>query len=53
MAIIRKFMAANMHGVEITDEEKLYGQLDLGQCEGKKIYGVVDENGSHLEFGEG
>ena len=52
MAIIRKFMAANMHGVEIADEEKLSGQIDLGQCEGKKIYGVVDENGSHLEFGE-
>ena len=37
MAIIRKFMAANMHGVEITDEELLYGQIDLGKCEAPTI----------------
>ncbi|MCR1901778.1 MerR family transcriptional regulator [Ligilactobacillus apodemi] len=49
MKIVHRFLRSAMQGVEITDLEHLYGKVDLGDCNGKRVYGVVDEQGTHLE----
>lgn len=54
--IARKLLRNAFDDIEVTDEEKGYGEIRMGEIEvGDKkaeVIGIVDENGSHFELKE-
>ena len=54
--IARKLLRNAFDDIEVTDEEKGYGEIRMGKIEvGNKkaeVIGIVDENGSHFELKE-
>ena len=54
--IARKLLRNAFDDIEVTDEEKGYGEIRMGEMEvGDKkaeVIGIVDENGSHFELRE-
>lgn len=54
--IARKLLRNAFDDIEVTDEEKGYGEIRMGEMEvGDKkaeVIGIVDENGSHFELKE-
>lgn len=54
--IARKLLRNAFDDIEVTDEEKGYGEIRMGEIEvGNKkaeVIGIVDENGSHFELKE-
>ena len=54
--IARKLLRNAFDDIEVTDEEKVYGEIRIGEMEvGNKkaeVIGIVDENGSHFELKE-
>lgn len=54
--IARKLLRSAFDDIEVTDEEKGYGEIRMGEIEvGDKkaeVIGIVDENGSHFELKE-
>lgn len=54
--IVRKLLRNAFDDIEVTDEEKGYGEIRMGEMEvGDKkaeVIGIVDENGSHFELKE-
>lgn len=54
--IARKLLRNAFDDIEVTDEEKGYGEIRIGEMEvGNKkaeVIGIVDENGSHFELKE-
>lgn len=51
----RKLLHDAFDDVEITDEEKAYGKIKMGEVvlgdKKAEVIGIVDENGSHFELG--
>lgn len=55
ISLIRKFEHETITDVKISDVEKLWGQIDYGYLDAeqtKKVVGVIDANGAHLEIRE-
>lgn len=52
----RKLLHDAFDDVEITDEEKAYGKIRMGEVvlgdKNAEVIGIVDENGSHFELEE-
>jgi DNA-binding transcriptional MerR regulator len=52
--IARKLLRSAFDDIEVTDEEKGYGKIKMGEMEvGDKraeVFGIVDKNGSHFEL---
>ncbi|KRL62546.1 MerR family transcriptional regulator [Lactobacillus psittaci] len=51
--VLSKFLFNQSNNLEVTvtDEEHLYGEIDLGvKCEGKELYGIVNADGVKYEL---
>lgn len=55
ITVWNKFTLSAKSTIEVTDFEKGYGQIDFGTIEqlpNLHLYGIVDENGSHIRVSE-